>query len=618
MNIKVSLLKTNKQNKLSVKLMPIGELMESLRTDNQYGDKEALRNFARHADHHATFKNMHRLPVVCPAAEMHIDDDGNRLMRQFNGLITLTIGPLSADEDLPRVKKAVAMLPMTVAAIAGSSGRTVKVIAAISRADGELPQTDDEAERLCQQACPLLCNLYQVVVDMISSSQTVSVAPALRRDDSQLLHTGFRMTLDKEPLLLPQPTPLRISDVLPMMPTATVTAAGETGNEGQAISAVSTATQQLIRLLTSRYDFRYNRIMGYTEYRSKKKSYYGWMPVDEQMMNSLSMEARLAGLNVWDKDVKRYLRSNLVPAYDPIEEYLWDLHGKWDGEDHIGRLAARVPTRQKHWPQWFRTWLLAMVAQWLHRNPRYGNAMAPLLISTQGYNKSTFCRSLIPPELQWGYNDNLVLSEKKQVLQAMSQFLLINLDEFNQISPRVQEGFLKNLIQLASVKVKRPYAKHVEEFPRLASFIATANVNDILSDPSGNRRFIGVELTGPIDVSQPVNHRQLYAQALALLEQGEPYWLDEEQTREVMTSNQQFQLRSTEELYFYERFRLPEHDGEGEWLTAAAIFDEIRSHAGSTALRSGSLIRFSRILANIPGIQRRRTHSSTAYLICRK
>ena len=88
----------------------------------------------------------------------------------------------------------------------------------------------------------------------------------------------------------------------------------------------------------------------------------------------------------------------------------------------------------------------------------------------QGYNKSTFCRSLVPPELQWGYNDNLVLSEKRQVLQAMCQALLLNLDEFNQISPQVQQGFLKNIIQLPSVKMKPLYGSHVQELSTMASF----------------------------------------------------------------------------------------------------------------------------------------------------
>ena len=103
----------------------------------------------------------------------------------------------------------------------------------------------------------------------------------------------------------------------------------------------------------------------------------------------------------------------------------------------------------------------------------------------------------------------------------MAQFMVINLDEFNQISPQVQQGFLKNLLQLPTVKIKPPYGSHVQEFPRLASFIATSNMTDILSDPSGNRRFIGVELTGPIDVSVRPNYQQLFAQALTALHNGE-------------------------------------------------------------------------------------------------
>lgn len=173
-------------------------------------------------------------------------------------------------------------------------------------------------------------------------------------------------------------------------------------------------------------------------------------------------------------------------------------------------MARTVPTNNPYWADWFYTWFLGMVDQWrgfTHR--QYGNSVAPLLISKQGYNKSTFCRRLLPPELQWGYSDNLILSEKRQVYQAMAQFMVINLDEFNQISPQVQQGFLKNLIQLPTLKYKPSYGSHVMEFPRLASFIATSNMTDILTDPSGNRRFIGVELTGPIDVSVRPNYQQL-------------------------------------------------------------------------------------------------------------
>ena len=216
--------------------------------------------------------------------------------------------------------------------------------------------------------------------------------------------------------------------------------------------------------------------------------------------------------------------------------------------------------------------------------------------------------------MQWGYNDNLVLSERKSVLQAMSQFLLINLDEFNQISPAIQDGFLKNLVQQASVKVKRPYGKHVEEFQRLASFIATSNMTDILSDPTGSRRFMGIEVTGPISVSEPIPYDQLYAQAMELLDRKEPYWLNDDQTRQLMTSNRQFQMRTPEELFFEECFGIPEREEDGQYMTTAHIFSIIKKRAGS-AIRTGNLRTFGRFLTNIEQLKRKRTRFGSEYLV---
>lgn len=241
-------------------------------------------------------------------------------------------------------------------------------------------------------------------------------------------------------------------------------------------------------------------------------------------------------------------------------------------------MARTVPTNNPYWANWFYTWFLGMVDQWrgfTHR--QYGNSVAPLLISKQGYNKSTFCRRLLPPKLQWGYNDNLILSEKRQVYQAMAQFMVINLDEFNQISPQVQQGFLKNLIQLPTLKYKPPYGSHVMEFPRLASFIATSNITDILTDPSGNRRFIGVELTGPIDVSVRPNYQQLFAQALTALHNGEKSYFDAEQVKLIMKNNCQFEVAEPIDQYFQLYFELVENEKEGEYLTAAEIFDYLKS-----------------------------------------
>ena len=609
--MKITLARINKQNRQSVRLVTVDDCLKDLQNSKYVEVVENLRTFLNHADEYLRFSNMHRLPVILPSAEMKQDRNGLLVMTRFNGLLTLSVTGLCDNEEARRLKQLVAVLPSTLFACVGSSGKTLKIVVAVSRPNGQLPQTEDEAERLCQQAVPLATRLYETLVRTVLTSGIAGIGPAFRHNDSSLLHTGFRMTYDTEPFSRLQATPLCIPESVAM---TDIQHEPVLVDDSAAESTIGEETRGLIALLEKNYAFRMNTVMGYVEYRSKEKWHHGWQPVDERVQNSMAMEARLAGLNVWDKDVSRFLKSNMVHLYNPIDEYLWNLRGKWDGKDHIGQLAKTVPTDNSHWPKWFRTWFLGMVAQWLGKNRRYGNAIAPLLISRQGYNKSTFCKSLIPLELQWGYNDNLVLSEKKSVLQAMSQFLLINLDEFNQISPKVQEGFLKNLIQLSSVKVKRPYAKHVEDFPRLASFIATANVTDILADPSGNRRFIGIELTGPIDVSRRINYPQLYAQAVTLLERGEPYWLDEEQTRMVMESNRQYQLRSPEEMYFSECFVPADSEEDGQWLTTTLIFGHIRRKAGAT-LKSGNLQKFGRVLSNIDGLPNRRTKRGTEYLV---
>ena len=376
-------------------------------------------------------------------------------------------------------------------------------------------------------------------------------------------------------------------------------------------------TERMIRKLQHRYAFRYDEVRGVTEYREYDKWAYGWQMVNESVQRGFIIDLHKAGIEVWDADLKRYLYSNKVRRYDPVFNYLQDTVGHWDGHDHIGDLAATVPTTTSEWPQWFRTWLLATVTQWLGGNRRYGNSIAPLLISPQGYRKSTFCKNLLPPELRWGYTDCLLLENKKEVYYAMSSLLLINLDEFNKISPGIQQGFLKNVIQMSQVKAKRPYASTMEDLPRRASFIATTNMSDILTDPSGCRRFIGVELTAPIKINHSIDHFQLYAQVMAALSAGERCWFDEAETERVMQHNRQFEVRTPLEQYFHNTFRIADNDdNQAQYYTTTEIFDIIRLKAGSQ-LRLGSLINLGRYLSHLPNMRRVHRNHGTLYLLSR-
>ena len=371
----------------------------------------------------------------------------------------------------------------------------------------------------------------------------------------------------------------------------------------------------LIRRMETRYVLRYNTVMGYPEYRPNHAWPTPWKPVTDEVINTFTTDLMLSGLQVWDRDVRRYVFSTRVRNYDPIEDYLWKCNGKWDGRDRIRALAATVPTTSpEQWAEWFHTWFLAMVAQWQGRNRRYGNAIVPLLVSAQGMHKSTFCRNLLPQELRsWGYTDNLSLSEERPVHLAMSQMLLINLDEFNRISPQKQQGFLKNILQLPSVKVKRLYAKHIEEVPRLASFIATTNMADVLTDPSGSRRFIGVQVTGSIDVSTMPNHEQLFAQALAELEDGARYWFDDEETALIMQHNRRFQQMPGALQFFLEHFE-PGTGERGEWMTAAALLQELKKRVGAT-FQPIAVNAFGRLLNSCEGLEHKHTRCGESYLV---
>ena len=109
-------------------------------------------------------------------------------------------------------------------------------------------------------------------------------------------------------------------------------------------------------------------------------------------------------------------------------------------------LAGLVPCDNPHWQELFYRWFLSMVAHWRGMDRQHGNSTSPLLVGSQGFRKSTYCRILLPPELRFGYADSLDFSSKQEAERALGRFFLINLDEFDQITVN-QQGFLKHLLQ---------------------------------------------------------------------------------------------------------------------------------------------------------------------------
>ena len=286
------------------------------------------------------------------------------------------------------------------------------------------------------------------------------------------------------------------------------------------------------------YTLRLNVMTGTPEYRMNAIG-YGFQPLDQAARNTMAINALKAGVDSWDKDLSRYIDSNLIPRYYPMEDYLRHLP-RWNSKhDYVGELAKRVKTDNPHWESDFHTWMLSMVAQWLGKNRQHGNAIVPLLIGPQGSGKSTFCRRLLPEYMQMYYNDRLSMKNDNDIYLAMSGYALINIDEFDAMS-KSQQPFLKYLISKHDVKFRPPYGKTMEQRQRFASFIATTNNLRPLTDPTGSRRFICI-YADEIDNTGLIPYDQIYAQLVQELSKGRRYWFEEEENERIMRQNEDFQ-----------------------------------------------------------------------------
>ena len=635
--MKVTIVHTNNKKQLLVSTKTMEKLMERFARDDSKLTITHFREYVPYlSNNYEGYKDLPKWMHIYPAAEFAKDENNNLKMKAFNGILLLKFGNITDVDGVEGVKRSVAILPSTLAAITGADGKTVIVLIKFQGENDSLPTSEADAEHLYRIAYQQIFPVYQAIVkaSILVDGPKPSIEAGSTLFQEPSIHNSFMMTLDAEPYFNSKAVAMKIDSharsqnltpstgnnqqTIADSGTAEEDSNGKNNNKKEDKNSVRSNIVSMMQLLESRYDFRYNTVMKYVEYLPKDKGWYGYRPVEPRVQKRMTLEVQLADIRVSIKDVRNFLESDYIKNYNPIDEYLFQCYDKWDGKDHIRALARTVPTTNPHWEDWFYTWFLGMVDQWrgfTHR--QYGNSVAPLLISKQGYNKSTFCRRLLPPELQWGYSDNLILSEKRQVYQAMAQFMVINLDEFNQISPQVQQGFLKNLIQLPTLKYKPPYGSHVMEFPRLASFIATSNMKDILSDPSGNRRFIGVELTGPIDVSVRPNYQQLFAQALSALNNGEKSYFDAQQVKLIMKSNSQFEIIQPIDQYFQLYFELVDNEKEGDYLTAAEIFDYLKKQIGSS-LKVNSLMGFGRKLANMSELKHKRFADGMKYLVKKK
>lgn len=329
--------------------------------------------------------------------------------------------------------------------------------------------------------------------------------------------------------------------------------------------------QSIQRYLGKNYQLRYNVVRRFVEWRRKDED-KPFLPVTDYWENSVWCALQRVGVPCKLSDLHAVVHSDFSQEFDPFVAYFSGLP-EWDGvTDHIARLAETVVTeRPEFWLSCLRKWLVATVACAIDKQPE--NHTILLLSGEQGIGKTSWCRHLVPPALaSYVYSGNLDPSSKDALLLLCDCFLII-LDELSGQS-RMELNRLKAMITKDVVRERRAYARNAETYVRRASFLATVNDNQVLTDRTGSRRFLCFEAK-QIDYMAPVDYEGIYSQALALYRSGFKYWFSDRDIVEVNENNESFQQNSPEEELFYTYFRFPNDSEKPQYLSSSEIMSKI-------------------------------------------
>mgnify|MGYP000681872858 FL=1 len=480
--MKITLIRAEKESgKEALSTLETDALIKKLKTETKAGHVSTLRAILPQLEGTcAQYEHIDKLPRIYPAVEYSRTQEGERRMKNYNGLVQLEINRLSGIAEAEYVKQQAALLPQTFAAFCGSSGRSAKIWVLFALPDGTTPKRESDATLFHAHAYRMAVKCYQPLLPFAITLKEPSLTQSCRmtldgypyynpaavpfcleQPLSMPEEENFRQRklAEKNPLLRLHPDS-KASDTFAVLFESALDRAfrglGGWKRDGdlrillvplaehcfkagipeeevvrqtlmhyyreadefivrqtihnlyqelKGFGKKSSLTQEqesvfrLEEFMGRRYEFRYNTVLDDLEYRQRDSVHFYFKPADQRARSTVSMNALKEGIRVWDRDINRFLTSDYVPLYNPVEEYLYDT-GRWDGKDRIRALADLVPCHNPHWRELFYRWFLGMVAHWRGMDRQHGNNTSPLLVGSQGFRKSTFCRILLPPELR--------------------------------------------------------------------------------------------------------------------------------------------------------------------------------------------------------------------------
>ena len=380
------------------------------------------------------------------------------------------------------------------------------------------------------------------------------------------------------------------------------------------IMDVSLDTTLAIELfLNENYLFRRNVLNGKVEFLTKPDK--DFRPLTPAALNSIIIRAKRE--QVLEKgspktEITEYVTSEEVPEHNPVKAFLGSLPA-WDGQNHIAKVFGRLPGITSEQLNYLTIWLRSSVAHWLQMDMLHGNECVPTIIGSQGCGKTTFVRRLLPTTLREYYLDHLNLANKFDKEMALTNNLLVNLDELDAIRPS-QQSSLKQTLSVSKVNGRPIFGRTQEDRPRFASFVATTNNRHPLKDVTGSRRYICILIPDGqmIDNTGDINYGQLYAQVVyELQEQKAPYWFNNDEVTRIQQLNQEYMEKKDLGEMFVACFRQPEEGEVVKTMSCGQMIDIMQKDYPTLQNTIGNRVRLGKTISAL-GFEHKE-HSHVAY-----
>ncbi len=391
---------------------------------------------------------------------------------------------------------------------------------------------------------------------------------------------------------------------------------------GEAVMASQKGMLVVESFLQENYIFRFNVLNGKVEFVTKSAvndviadNDSAWRPLTDRALKSIIIRAKREDVCEGENpksDIMDLVQSEEVRTYDPICDYLEHLP-QWDGQNHVARLFSRLPGISSEQSGFLSVWLRSAVAHWLQMDTLHGNECVPTLIGAQGCGKTTFLRRLLPQHLRQYYLDHLNLSNKFDKEMALTNNLLVNLDELEAIRPS-QHAALKQTLSKSKVNGRPIYGCSQEDRPRYASFVATTNNPHPLTDVTGSRRYICLTIPEGqfIDNTGEIVYDQLYAQVLhEIRELKSPYWFNNDEVARIQELNLEYMEKKDLAEIVDICFRKPNENECVRTMNCGELIEIIQKEYPSVKNDHTTKIRLGKALTEL-GFEHKE-HSHVAY-----